>query len=97
MATAYDLGSHHPNSPSYRDTPDDRSEQELLKEAVDRHLSNAGLLNAIVSPPYVMDERLSVAFDHAQRAYEDSQAQLYRLIEDMTMISATKLRDALSC
>jgi hypothetical protein len=67
---------------------DYRSDEQKLADLLDEHLSNVDALNSAPS-----DELI---FGRAQSAYEDTQAQLWRLIEDMLCVDPRKLGRALN-
>lgn len=67
---------------------DYRSDEQKLADLIDEHLSNVDALNAAPA-----DEMI---FGRAQSAYEDTQAQLWRLLEDMLCVDPRKLTKALS-
>ena len=72
---------------------DRRADSEKLNEAIDRHLANAALIDAMCSGPVQPSEE---AMGAAEKAKEDSEAVLVRLVEDITLVSYDKLLRAMS-
>ena len=81
---------------SYREDRDDRSDSERLTEAIERHLANPGLRASLptsllhrAAPGCLVSRRL-------EAAYESSQAELFRLVEDMVCVDPVRLGKALT-
>lgn len=72
---------------------DFRSDEQRLAAAIDRHLSNVSLRDALNRDGALLCEQTS---RRADLACEDSQAQLWRLIEDEFCCDPRKLAKALS-
>lgn len=79
---------------TYGEEPATRDAVQEIKEAVELHLSNRDALTAAVPPVGDIDVEV---FRQAELAFEDSQAQLFRLIEDALLIHPEKLGRALTC
>lgn len=74
---------------------DCRSDEQKLADAVARHLSNIGLHSSLAAEPALNIEALEQARADAIRAFDDSQAELFRLVEDICLIDPRKLGKAL--
>lgn len=72
-----------------------RSEEQKLADAVARHLANIGL-HASLASDSAHGNALEAARASATRAFDDSQADLFRLVEDICLIDPRKLGKALT-
>lgn len=77
----------------YGEEADDRTDTEKLKDAVDAHIANKALLDAICSGPVSPSE---AAMGAAEKAFENSEAELMALVEDITLVPYAKLLKAMS-
>ncbi len=72
---------------------DYRSDEQKLAAAIDLHISNCRIRDDLNGHPGAVSESLS---RQADLACESSQAQLWRLIEDVCLCDPRKLAKALS-
>ena len=77
-----------------------RSEEQKLADAVARHLANIGLHICLASDSggntMIRGNALEAARASAIHAFDDSQAELYRRVEDLCLIDPRKLGKALT-
>ena len=78
---------------AWGEDPDRRSDREKLLEAIDRHLLNAASFGRLCDSAQEIDE---VAFAAAEKAREDSEAQLVRLVEDVVLVPYDRLLKAMT-
>lgn len=78
---------------AWGEDPDRRSDREKLLEAIDRHLLNAASFGRLSASAQEIDE---VAFAAAEKAREDSEAQLVRLVEDVVLVPYDRLLKAMT-
>ena len=71
---------------------DARTDREKLLEAIDRHLANTALFGSLCAGVHAIDE---AAFAAAEKAREDSEAQLVRLVEDVALVPYDRLLKAM--
>ncbi|QAY78772.1 hypothetical protein [Sphingosinicella sp. BN140058] len=74
-------------------TPDGRSDRERLLDAIDRHLATAAHFGALCAGGGTLDE---AAYAAAEKAREDSEAQLIRLVEDIALVPYDRLLRAMT-
>jgi hypothetical protein len=84
-----------PSTWTYQQHRDERSDSERLEEAVERHLANAGLCASLFTLPAVGAPEWLEASRQAIVAYDNSQADLFRLVEDMMCVDPVRLGKAL--
>ena len=72
---------------------DHRSDREKLLQAIDRHLLNAASFHRLCASTQGIDEG---AFAAAEKAHEDSEAQLIRLVEDVVLVPYDRLLKAMT-
>jgi hypothetical protein len=77
---------------AYGEERDHRSPEEKLSAALDTLLADREAFDAIVDPSKPLDEQ---TFAAAEQRFFDSQATFERLIEDITCISADRIRKGL--
>jgi hypothetical protein len=86
-----------PSPWAYREDRDDRSDSERLAEAIERHLANAGVCASLRSPAIALLAPGSLeASRRADGAYDSSQAELFRLVENMLCVDPVRLGKALT-
>ena len=85
-----------PSTWTYRENADERSESERIEEAVERHLANAGLRASLFTLPVPATPEWVEASRRAVAACDDSQAELFRLVEDMICVDPVRLGKALT-
>jgi hypothetical protein len=85
-----------PSTWTYQEDREERSDGERLEEAVERHLANAGLCASLFTLPVVAAPEWLEASRRAVAAYDNSQAELFRLVEDMMSVDPVRLGKALT-
>ncbi len=86
-----------PSPWAYREDRDERSDSERLEEAIERHLANAGLCLSLFTPPVnVAAPGWAQASERAKADHDSSQAELFRLVEDMMCVDPVRLGRALT-
>jgi hypothetical protein len=82
---------------AYREDRDERSDSERLGEAIERHLANAERCASLFTPPVdVAAPGWAEASKQAKAAHDNSQANLFRLVEDMICVDPVRLGKALT-
>ena len=86
-----------PSPWAYREERDERSDSERLTEAIELHLANAGLCASLFTSPMDFAAPGSIeASRRAEAAYDSSQADLFRLVEEMVCVDPVRLGEALT-
>lgn len=85
-----------PSPWTYREDRDERSDSERLEEAIERHLANAGLCASRFTRPGEHAPQWIEACTRAEAAHESSQAELFRLVEEIMCVDPVRLGRALT-